>query len=81
MKEVFFKSPSLPCDPRLWQEESCSRCIYNARFYEKLARKPKGEANFVLSQPVLTDAGEHVSIPRSRLKKRSALNRAAVIPG
>ena len=43
MKDSFCKSAFLLCDPWLWHEYNWSSwSIYNARFYEKVPRKPKG---------------------------------------
>lgn len=82
MKDCFFKSTSLRCDLWLWQEESwSSRSIYNARFYEKLARKPKGDGNFVFPQLVPTDGSKCVSNQRSHLKKLGMFKRAGVSQG
>lgn len=70
MKDGFFKSTSLGCDLWLWQEERwSSQSIYNARYYEKLARKPKGDGNFVFSELVLSDGGKRASVQRRHLKK------------
>lgn len=82
MKDGFFKSTSLPCDLWLWQEESwSSRSIYNARFYEKLVRKPKGDDNFVFPLLVLTDGSKCVSNQQSHLKKLAMFKWAGVSQG
>lgn len=73
MKDGFFKSTSLPCDLWLWQEEESrsSRSIYNARFYEKLARKPKGDGNFAFPELALTEGSKRVFKPTEAFQEIS----------